>query len=174
MFLGVHDIDAIEWVTGDRIVEVYTAEVRNRLKEFQVGDAAITTFKMASGAVGSYETSWVMPDHYYELDAKLDIIGTAGAINIDITGQNVQRHADGRFSYPDTMYGMEMYGRLTGIMKEELTSFVLAVAEDAPLPISAREAYRAVQIAACMERSLSTGLPVAVPASNDSFQEGEQ
>ncbi len=167
MFLGVHDIDAIEWVTGDRIVEVYTVEVRNRLTEFNVGDAAITTFKMASGAVGSYETGWVMPDHYYELDAKLDIIGTDGAVNVNIVNQNVQKFAGGRFTYPDTMYGMEMYGRLTGIMKEELTSFVLGVTEDAPLPISAREAYRAVQIAACMEQSLTTGLPVAVPPSID-------
>jgi UDP-N-acetylglucosamine 3-dehydrogenase len=166
MFLGVHDIDAIEWVTGDRIVEVYTAEVRNRLNEFNVGDAAVTTFKLASGAVGSYETSWVMPDHYYELDAKLDIIGTDGAINVNIVNQNIQRHAGGRFAYPDTMYGMEMYGRLTGIMKEELTSFVLAVTEDAPLPITVEDAYRAVLIASCMEKSLLTGLPVAVPTND--------
>ncbi|WP_229750206.1 Gfo/Idh/MocA family protein [Paenibacillus nasutitermitis] len=167
MFLGVHDIDAIEWVTGDRIVEVYTVEVRNRLNEFNVGDAAVTTFKLASGAVGSYETSWVMPDQYYELDAKLDIVGTEGAVNINIVNQNIQRHTEGRFTYPDTMYGMEMYGRLTGIMKEELTSFILAVTEDAPLPIMVEEAYRAVQIATCMEQSLQTGLPVIVPSSID-------
>lgn len=162
MFLGVHDIDAIEWVTGDRIVEVYTVEVRNRLKEFHVGDAAITTFKMASGAIGSYETSWVMPDGNYELDAKLDIIGTAGAINVNIVNQNIQLHSEGNFTYPDTMYGVDLYGRLTGIMKEELTSFVLAVKEDVQLPITVDEAYRAVYIASCMEQSLQTGLPVAV------------
>ncbi|MFM9279250.1 Gfo/Idh/MocA family protein [Paenibacillus jiagnxiensis] len=162
MFLGVHDIDAIEWVTGDRITEVYTVEVRKRLTEFDVGDAAVTTFKFASGAVGSYETSWVMPDRYLELDAKLDIIGTAGAVNVDIVNQNITVHSDTRFIFPDTMYGVEMYGRLTGIMKEELTSFVLAARGLEPLPITAREAYRAVYIASCMEKSLQTGLPVAV------------
>ncbi|MNR49849.1 hypothetical protein D3C85_1692820 [compost metagenome] len=61
---------------------------------------------------------------------------------------------------------MEMYGRLTGIMKEELTSFVLAVTENAPLPITVEDAYRAVLIASCMEKSLLTGLPVSVPTND--------
>ncbi|KIL39125.1 hypothetical protein SD70_22105 [Gordoniibacillus kamchatkensis] len=164
MFLGVHDIDAIEWITGDKITEVYTVEVRNRLSSLGVGDAAVSTIRFASGAVGSYETSWVMPDNHLELDAKLDIIGTEGAININIVNQNISVHTGSRFTYPDTMYGVEMYGRLTGIMKEEITSFVLSVLNGEPLPISVEDAYRSVYIASCMEESLRSGRPVAVKA----------
>jgi predicted dehydrogenase len=166
MFLGVHDLDAIEWVTGDKIVEVYCVEVRKQLDIFGVGDAVLSTLRLSSGAVGNYETSWVLPDHHLSIDAKLDITGTEGAINIDIIKQNLSVHYDTRFSFPDTAYGVEMYGRLTGILKEEITSFVLAVMDNQPLPISVEEAHRSVYIASCMEQSLLTGLPVAVGQGN--------
>ncbi|MBU5443940.1 MULTISPECIES: Gfo/Idh/MocA family protein [unclassified Paenibacillus] len=162
MFLGVHDIDAIEWITGDQIVEVYAVSVKERLASFGVSDATLTTLRFASGTVGNYETSWVLPEHHLELDAKLDITGTEGALNVDIVKQNISIHSNTRFTYPDTAYGVEMYGRMTGIMKEELTSFAMSVLHDEPLPISVEEAYRAVYIAHCMEESLRTGRPVEV------------
>ncbi|MGN7384336.1 Gfo/Idh/MocA family protein [Paenibacillus sp. SAFN-117] len=162
MFLGVHDIDAIEWITGDRIVEVYAVGVSERLSSFGVMDATLTTLRFASGMIGNYETSWVLPEQHLELDAKLDITGTEGAVNIDIIHQNISVHTGTRFTFPDTAYGVEMYGRMTGIMKEELTSFVRGVLEGDPLPITVEEACRAVYIAHSMEEALRTGRPVAV------------
>lgn len=163
MFLGVHDLDAIEWITGDQIVEVSAVEVRKRLKEFDVADAIITTLRFASGAIGSYETSWVLPENHVELDAKLDITGTAGVLNIDILDQNIRIYEkDNKIVYPDTMYGVDLYGKQTGIMKEELSSFVTGVLEDQPFPISVDEAYRAVKIVRSIEASIQTGQPVKV------------
>jgi len=160
MFLAVHDIDALEWILHDKITEVYAVEVRERLKDYDVADAVVCTFKFESGAVGSYETSWVLPDHYSEIDAKLDMIGTNGAININIFSQNIAVHTDSHFTFPDTAYGVDMYGKNTGIMKEELSSFVSAILEGTSLPISVEEAYRAVYIANCIEESIKLGRPV--------------
>lgn len=162
MFLGVHDIDAIEWVTGERIVKVYAVEVRKRMSDLGVADAIQATFQFASGAVGQYETSWVLPDGYSDIDARLDIIGTDGAVNVEVFDQKISVFSNGSLTYPDTAYGVEMYGRLTGIMKEEITSFVLSVLEDQPLPISVEEACRSVRIVHCLEQSLATGAPVSV------------
>ena len=161
-FLGVHDIDAIEWVTGDRIVEVYTVEVHHRLQEYATSDASLSTLKFASGAVGLYECGWVLPDHYSEIDAKLDIVGTAGVVNVHVLDQNIKVHTDTREHYPDTAYGVELYGRMSGIMREELASFVQAVRTGAEPPISVEEACRAVYIAAAMERSAREGRPIAI------------
>lgn len=161
-FLGVHDIDAIEWVTGDRIVEVYTVEVHDRLREYGTSDASLSTLKFASGAVGLYECGWVLPDHYSEIDAKLDIVGTTGVVNVHVLDQNIKVHTETRVQYPDTAYGVELYGQLSGIMREELFSFVQAVRSGAEPPISVEEAYRAVYIADCMERSAREGRPIAI------------
>ncbi|XID90543.1 Gfo/Idh/MocA family protein [Paenibacillaceae bacterium WGS1546] len=161
-FLGVHDIDAIEWVTGDRIVEVYTVEVYDRLREFATSDASLSTLKFASGAVGLYECGWVLPDHYSEIDAKLDIVGTAGVVNLHVLDQNIKVHTGTREQYPDTSYGVELYGRMSGIMREELSSFVRAVRTGADLPITVEEACRSVYIADCMERSAREGQPIAI------------
>lgn len=163
MFLGVHDLDAIEWITGDEIVEVYAVEVRKRLQEFDVADAIITTLRFRSGAIGSYETSWVLPDNHVELDAKLDITGTDGVLNIDILDQNIRVYEKGdKLIFPDTMYGVDLYGKQTGIMKEEISTFVNSVLEDKSFPISIEEAYRAVNIVQCIEESLKIGKPVRV------------
>lgn len=163
MFLGVHDLDAIEWITGDRIVEVSAVEVRKRLKEFDVADAIITTLRFQSGAIGSYETSWVLPENHVELDAKLDITGTDGVLNIDILDQNIRVYEkDNQITYPDTMYGVDLYGKQTGIMKEELSSFVEGVLEGKSFPISPEDAYRAVKIVKCIEESAKCGQPVKI------------
>jgi UDP-N-acetylglucosamine 3-dehydrogenase len=163
MFLGVHDLDAIEWITGDEIVEVYAVDVRKKLQEFEVADAIITTLRFRSGAIGSYETSWVLPDNHVELDAKLDITGTDGVLNIDILNQNIRVYEKGnKLIFPDTMYGVDLYGKQTGIMKEEISTFVNSVLEDKSFPISVEEAYHAVNIVQCIEESLKIGTPVKV------------
>ncbi|OUM85442.1 MAG: hypothetical protein BAA01_12895 [Bacillus thermozeamaize] len=162
MFLGVHDVDAIEWITGDRIISVYAVEVRKRMKDLGVADAIQATFRFASGAIGQYETSWVMPDGYSDIDAKLDITGTNGALNIRIFDQNLSIYSDRTLVYPDTAYCVDMHGQFVGIMKEELSTFVRSVLEDQPLPITVEEACRAVQIVHCMEQSLKTGQVVEV------------
>jgi predicted dehydrogenase len=160
MFLGVHDLDAIEWITNDRIKEVFAVQVCKRLKEFDVADAIITTLRFESGAIGSYETSWVLPENHVELDAKLDITGTAGVLNIDILDQNIRVFEKGnKVIFPDTMYGVDLYGKQTGIMKEELHSFVNSLLEDKPFPISVEDAYRAVTIVQSIEESLKSGKP---------------
>ncbi|GBF76842.1 hypothetical protein PA598K_05350 [Paenibacillus sp. 598K] len=165
-FLGVHDIDAIEWVTGDRIVEVYTVEVNNRLQEYATSDASLSTLKFASGAVGLYECGWVLPDHYSEIDAKLDIVGTEGVVNLHVLDQNIKVHTGTRLEYPDTAYGVELYGQMSGIMREELSSFVQAVRTGTELPIAVEEAYRAVYIADCMERSAREGQPITIGSTS--------
>ncbi len=163
MFLGVHDLDAIEWITGDKIVEVSAVEVRKRLKEFDTADAIITTLKFESGTIGSYETSWVLPDNHVELDAKLDITGTDGVINIDILDQSIRVfEKDHKITFPDTMYGVDLYGTQTGIMKEELSTFVNNVLNDKEFPISVEEALRAVKVVRSIEKSLESGQPVKV------------
>lgn len=161
MFLGVHDIDAIEWITGERIVEVAAVEVYKRLREYNVADAIITTLRFASGAIGSYETSWVLPDNHVDLDAKLDITGTEGVLNIDILEQNIRLYGQGeKITYPDTLYGVDLYDRRTGIMREEITSFVDSVLHEQPFPITVQEAFRAVHIVQAIEQSAAQGQPV--------------
>lgn len=160
-FLGVHDLDAIEWVTGDRIEEVYAIEARKRLTEFDIGDVIITTLKFASGAIGSYETSWVLP--HVDIDAKLDITGSEGALNIDIVDQTIKVYKNqDKISYPDPLSGVELYGKQTGIIKEEVSSFVNGILEGKEFPISLEEAYRAVKIVEAIEESIKTRQSVKI------------
>lgn len=160
-FLGVHDLDAIEWVTNDKITEVYAIAGKKKLKELDVADVIITLLTFESGAVGSYETSWVMP--HVDIDAKLDITGSTGALNIDIYNQNLKIYEDGnKVSYPDTAYNIDTYGKQTGFVKEEVATFVNCILEEKEFPITVEEAHRAVLIVEAIEKSIETGQSVKI------------
>lgn len=161
-FLGVHDLEAIEWITQDKITEVYATAVFKRLKKHNTPDTIITNFKLSSGAIGSYETTWALPENHVNLDAKLDIVGTSGVLNINIVNQNINVYTNEKIQYPDILSNVDLYGKQAGILKEEITTFVDSVIEDKDFPVSVSQAYRAVKIVEAIEESVKLGKPVIV------------
>lgn len=161
-FLGVHDLEAIEWITQDKITEVYSTAVYKRLKKYNTPDTIITNFKLSSGAIGSYETTWALPENHVNLDAKLDIVGTTGVLNIDIVNQNINVYTDEKIKYPDPISNINLYGKQSGILKEELSTFINCIIEKKEFPISIYQAYRAVKIVEAIEESVESGKPIII------------
>src|SRR5690606_31927485 len=66
LFLGVHDIDIVNWYLDSRPVSVYCASASGvlRAKGFDVDDVSFTTIRYASGAVGVVESGWLLPPTY--------------------------------------------------------------------------------------------------------------
>lgn len=157
MFLGVHDIDAIEWITGDKIVEVSAFQVKKRLKEYGVGDAISINLKFKSGTVGSLDLAWSLPKNHVEIDAKLDLIGSEGVLNIDIFNQGINVYEEEKVVYPDITYGVDTHGRQSGVMTEEIQSFIDGVLYNRPFPISIEEAARSVKIVEKIMDSIENG-----------------
>ncbi|MEY9139602.1 Gfo/Idh/MocA family protein [Mammaliicoccus lentus] len=161
-FLGVHDLEAIEWITQDKIIEVYATAVYKRLKKYNTPDTIITNFKLSSGAIGSYETTWALPENHVNLDAKLDIVGTSGVLNINIVNQNINVYTNESIKYPDPITNIDLYGKQAGILKEELSTFVNNIIEDKEFPISVNQAHRAIKIVEAVEESIELGQPVRI------------
>lgn len=158
MFLGVHDLDILTWLVNSEIESVYAAAATKQLTDLGVADSIMATLRFRSGAIGSLEVSWVLPDQFVAgIDARLEVMGTAGAIYVDIHNQGLRVFKDGRLSYPDISYGTRLNGRFVGILKEEIIEFLRAITERWASPVSAREGYRAVLAASAVEESVRTG-----------------
>jgi len=162
-FLGVHDIDFLLWCLNDRPTTVYAAASRKVLTNLGVDDSIFTVIHFEKGTVACVEASWVLPNNSLAtLDARLEIVGTKGAVYVDIHGQGLTVVEEGRLDRPDTMYGPVIHGQITGILKDEIEHFVTCVLEDREPLITGEMALRAVRVIVAAHRSLETGQPEVV------------
>jgi predicted dehydrogenase len=83
-WLGIHDIDVLLWLTGERIVEAQamTATVGN--PNIAVEDVAAAAIRFESGAIGTLHAAYALPAEPSE--GRLALRGTRGAVTIALDG----------------------------------------------------------------------------------------
>ncbi len=160
-FLGVHDIDLIQWVTGERITRVHAESTSKVLADIPADDSIMTVFRLERGAVGALETCWVIPEGAPNtLDARLEVVGTEGRVAAIVGCEGFERQGTDRASRPDVVYWTEMHGRAHGGLRRQLEHFAECVLADEEPAISPGDARAAVAVAVAIHESLETGLPV--------------
>ncbi|OGG43860.1 MAG: hypothetical protein A3F84_27535 [Candidatus Handelsmanbacteria bacterium RIFCSPLOWO2_12_FULL_64_10] len=159
---GVHDTDLMLWYTGARIETAYaqTVDVRG-LKHPDIG---WTVYRFDSGAVGVCENVWFLPDKTaFQIDERMEIIGTEGAIHIHETHPNFSVVDKDGWRSPDTTYWPELHGVRAGALRAELDYFATCVSEGrSPTVIRPEESLAAVQACLAAEASAATGRVVRV------------
>jgi len=162
---GVHDADLMMWFTGERPSRVFARNVR--VGGFRYPDLGWAMLEFGESAVGVIETVWCLPENSpFAIDARLEIIGTEGALYVDCghAGLAIQ-DADG-LSYPDTAYWPHQHGRPVGALAHELAYFAECVRTGTPPSvITPKEAAWAVIVVEAAERSAADGKPVEIDAS---------
>ncbi len=161
-FLGVHEIDLMSWIAGARITRVYSEATSKVLADIGAEDTILTLVRLEGGAVGCIETCWVIPEGSpNSLDARLEVVGTAGRVAAQVGGEEALEAADGqRARRPDIVYWTEMHGRVQGALANQLEHFADCVSTGTAPVVSPRQARHAVEVAQAMHRSLETGAPV--------------
>lgn len=157
---GVHDFDLVEWLTGERIVEVDTRVLRlvdDRLATVADYDNAIVNLRLTGEIQGMIDLS---RNAAYGDDVRTEILGEKGAIFVETLPDGLTRVGDStgteRFEF-----GSEEDTFLIGIA-EELRAFTAAVGgslDPAELPGPAAD-RRALVNALAARRSAETGQPV--------------
>lgn len=154
---GVHDTDLMLWYTGSRVVSVYAQTVKTTNHVHP--DLGWTMYRFESGAVGVLEDVWYLPERTpFQIDERMEIIGTAGSIHIHDTHPNYSVCDENGWRSPDTTYWPEIHGVRTGALREELSYFGLRVLRDEPIEvITPRESAAAVEACLAAEESARTG-----------------
>lgn len=159
---GVHDTDLMLWYSGAKITSAYAQTVSARGLKYP--DLGWTMYRFDSGAVGVLEDVWCLPDTTpFQIDERMEIIGTAGSIHIHETSPNYAVCDRDGWRFPDTTYWPELHGRRAGALRDELAYFANCIAEGrCPDVITPAESLAAVEACLAAEESARSGRVVEV------------
>lgn len=160
-YMGVHDVDAMQWIARSRIDRVYAqkAEMLGNGNE----DALYAVVNFENGAIGSIDYSWAWPDGLMNgFRSSLEIVGTKSATYLDCTDQGFFVVGEGGTSGGDTHLWPEINGRIVGDLADELDHFIKASLSGTAYVQDYREALDAVPVLDALAQSARTGLPVDV------------
>ena len=149
--LQIHDFDAIRYVTGREIVEVYAdGAVRESAWFADYGDvdAAVVVVRLDDGALGILSSTRRDPLGY---DVRLEVLGTSDTITV-----GVDPAAPGAPRYRNFL------DRFGPAYRAELAHFVDAAANGGDSPCTLRDARAALAAALAADRSRAERRPVAV------------
>jgi UDP-N-acetylglucosamine 3-dehydrogenase len=159
-FLGIHDIDFVNWCVGAKARRVYAEATSKTLED--TPDTVLAVLAFPSGTIASLEVSWVLPESFPGgLDARFEAVGTAGAVYVN-GGCETVAIAHERFEQPELFYAPELHGDLVGVLRDELASFLKCVIRDSEPIVGGEDAKAAVEVACAIERSLESGSVVKV------------
>lgn len=162
-FLGVHDIDLIHWITGERITRVCAESSSKLLADIPADDSIMTVFRLEGGGVGALETCWVIPEGSpNSLDARLEVVGTTGRVAACVGCEGFEQASIERARRPDIVYWTEMHGTAQGGLRRQLEHFAECVIEDRDPAVSPEDARYAVEVAVAIHESLDGGGPVEI------------
>lgn len=152
----VHVADLMRWITGSDPVEVY-AEISNRMFHQEYDDCGLLTITFENGVFSTLDTSWSRPKSFPTWgDVTMDILGTEGVINVNMTAQNITLYSDKDMHIHWINWGSNVD---LGLVRD----FVTAVEKDLPVSITGEDGMKAMEVALGAYQSSKTGLPVKLP-----------
>ncbi|MEQ9069276.1 MAG: Gfo/Idh/MocA family oxidoreductase [Gimesia chilikensis] len=154
---GIHDADLMLWFSQANVSTVYAQEVHPGKNKFP--DAGWSIARLDSGAVAVVESVWHLPESTpFTIDARMEIIGTEGALYINCGEAGLAIHDAQGVKLPDTMYWPRPLGNYFGVLKEELRYFANCVRKgEPPQRITAAESAAAVAWMEAATESARTG-----------------
>lgn len=160
-YLGVHDIDMMQWVARSPITRVYGQKVQKLSNGNE--DALYAVVNFENGAIGTLDYSWAWPDGLPSgYHAAFEVIGTRNAALLDVRDQGFHVISAEGPTAADTHLWPEINGKITGDLRDELLHFAEAVLAGEPFVQDYREAEAAIQVIDALFASIGQGKPIDV------------
>jgi len=159
-----HDFDCVRWLMGSEITRVYaeTANLKGAQRGVDVADFydnAVVTLRFASGAIGTIDGTCPAD---YGYDARVEIVGTAGLLQIgEVRGEAllmVQDRDTGAVSPVHRTWPQ----RFEAGYRAQMRAFVEAARSGGVPAVTAADGRAAVQAVRAANRSWQEGLPVTL------------
>jgi predicted dehydrogenase len=160
-YLGVHDIDMMQWVARSPITRVYGQKVQKLSNGNE--DALYAVINFENGAIGTLDYSWAWPDGLPSgYHAAFEVIGTKNAALLDVRDQGFHVISDEGPTAADTHLWPEINGKITGDLRDELLHFAEAILAGEPFAQDYREAEAAIQVIDALFASIEQDKPIDV------------
>jgi len=150
---AIHDIDLTLSVVRSRVVRVRAFE--RKIYGKQNPDYFLGVIEFESGAVGTVETSWLLPDAAgVSLDDFFQIIGEKATGTVALQPAAVSIWSEQGYIAPDTGYETRLFGVAHGALQAELDYFYRCVRTGRqPEVVTTAEAKNAVRTALALIES---------------------
>lgn len=147
---GIHEVDLIKWLGGDKVVEI--AAFGNNIGEldYYAPTTVSTLFRFANGTIGeftiSYQAHW--PDRKMDNSHAFALIGSSGMVygprysTDDSPGWN-------HFEFPADAVQEGSYACVD--------TFIDVILNDKPIPVTAEDAHESLELGVAVNRAVSTG-----------------
>ena len=159
---AVHDFDAIRWVTGREVVQVY-ATGANRGEEFfrAAGDVdtACAVLTLDDGTLAVVSCGRYNDAGY---DVRLEVLGSAGSVCAGLDDRMPLRSAEPRERFPAGPAYRDFMERFGAAYAAELAAFIDVAAGRAASPCTLEDALEAFYVAEACELSRHRQQPVPV------------
>jgi len=153
--LMIHDLDFLRWSLG----EVKTVYGLNRREDQQ--DYALVTLQFESGAVANVEANWGFPGPF---QTKAEIAGSAGIIQANsMKSSSLQIHKAPSASGASSFVTVPESPGFHSPYELELVHFIECIRTGAEPIVTARDAYKALELALAAIESVRTGQAIHLP-----------
>lgn len=157
---AIHDFDAVRWVTGREVVEVYAVgDPRGDAMFSEALDVSTgsTLLTLDDGTVGVVSNTRYNGEGY---DVRLELHGSAGSVAAGLDEGLPLRSADASVTFPHGPAHTFFMDRFAEAFRTELGTFVEVAAGRADSPCTIRDGLEASWVAEAATRSLREHRPV--------------
>jgi len=165
-FLGSHAVDTLRWFTGSEVVRVYAREIRTVLASqgHDMADGYQSVLEFANGVVASVENTWIVPGSHPNInDIKVNLLGSEGMLDLDLTNHGVvRRFTAERMDYPDVFVLPKVHGRSVGFAHASIWDFCDRLISGAPFVVGLEDGVAVTKTVCAMLESSRVGQPVDV------------
>jgi myo-inositol 2-dehydrogenase/D-chiro-inositol 1-dehydrogenase len=161
--MTIHDFDMVRFLSGSEVEEVYATGavlIDPAIGEAGDVDTAVTTLRMANGAIAVIENS---RQAVYGYDQRVEVFGSAGSAEAGNETPNrvTVSSQEGVRSDKPLYFFLERY---QASFVAELESFFTSIREDEPTPVGGTDGLMSVLIGLAASRSLVENRPISVEA----------
>jgi len=165
-YLGIHDIDAMQWVSGKRITRVFARAVRSAAPDSSLpptDDAIFATCELEDGMAGNLQFGWTLPDHAPSgISARLEVVGTVGFVDVDTHDHGLRVLGVTGLTLPDGLHWPETNQRIVGDLADEVNHFLRTIRDDKDFLVPIADAVRNVAVNDAIIRSIQSNAPEVV------------
>ena len=157
---SIHDFDALRWVTGQEVEEVYAAgSVRGFpvFERYDDVDTGAAILQLADGTLGVLSQTRHDPLGY---DVRMEIVGSRDAVTVGLGQRTPLRSLEPDAPALAGPAWQTFLDRFETAYREELMTFLRVARGEIASPCTARDALQAMRIAVAAGRSRSEHRPV--------------
>jgi predicted dehydrogenase len=162
-YIGIHEIDVVQWFTGKRITRVVAQKAQKINKPYGADDCYFVLMTFENGVIGSLEFSWALPANYpVPIECGVEVVGSKGVAHLEVVGQGVRIYKDAGEVIPELSVWPEVNHQIMGDLRVELEHFVAAVLSRTDFIMPTGDAVDAVRVVEAILKSADTTMPVDV------------